>query len=81
MPQNVEACEWLTQTLRSLEPPHLDNCYMNMRAVSTVVFIFSRDISESFSPINDYPEFSYVQTCQGLKGRLFPLHWIDQPLL
>ena len=74
MPQNVEACEWLTLTLRSLEPPHLDNSYMNMRAVSTVVFIFSRDISYSFSLINDYPEFSYVYTHQAPKGRLFFIH-------
>lgn len=33
MPQNVEACEWLTQSIRCLEPPHLDASYINMRAV------------------------------------------------
>ncbi|KAL2610060.1 hypothetical protein R1flu_028633 [Riccia fluitans] len=33
MPQNVEACEWLAQSLRGLEPPFLDPVYVNMRAV------------------------------------------------
>lgn len=33
MPQNVEACEWLSQSLRALEPPYLDACYLNMQAV------------------------------------------------
>ncbi|KAG6545685.1 hypothetical protein Mapa_012870 [Marchantia paleacea] len=33
MPANVEACDWLTQALRGLEPPFLDPVYANMRAV------------------------------------------------
>ncbi|KAH6559562.1 hypothetical protein KP509_1Z003000 [Ceratopteris richardii] len=33
MPQTVEACEWLSQSLHALEPPYLDGCYLNMRAV------------------------------------------------
>ncbi|XP_054817382.1 exocyst complex component SEC3A isoform X1 [Prosopis cineraria] len=33
MIQNVEACEWLTGALRSLEVPYLDPAYANMRAV------------------------------------------------
>ncbi|XP_042494585.1 exocyst complex component SEC3A-like [Macadamia integrifolia] len=33
MLQNIEACEWLTGALRSLEVPNLDPCYANMRAV------------------------------------------------
>ncbi|KAL5715080.1 Exocyst complex component S3A [Ranunculus cassubicifolius] len=33
MIQNVEACEWLTGALRSLESPKLDPSYSNMRAV------------------------------------------------
>ncbi|KAH6559557.1 hypothetical protein KP509_1Z003000 [Ceratopteris richardii] len=32
MPQTVEACEWLSQSLHALEPPYLDGCYLNMRA-------------------------------------------------
>lgn len=34
MLKNVEACEWLTGAIRSLEVPNLDPCYVNMRAVS-----------------------------------------------
>ncbi|KAK1324113.1 Exocyst complex component SEC3A [Acorus calamus] len=33
MLQNVEACEWLTGALCTLEVPRLDPCYANMRAV------------------------------------------------
>lgn len=33
MIQNVEACEWLTGALHTLEVPNLDPCYANMRAV------------------------------------------------
>lgn len=33
MLQNIEACEWLTGALRSLEPPSLDPSFANMRAV------------------------------------------------
>ncbi|CAN4105276.1 unnamed protein product [Withania somnifera] len=33
MLQNIEACEWLTNSLRGLEGPNLDLCYANMRAV------------------------------------------------
>ncbi|KAL3505243.1 hypothetical protein ACH5RR_035084 [Cinchona calisaya] len=33
MLQNIEACEWLTNALRSLEVPSLDPSYANMRAV------------------------------------------------
>ncbi|CAI9753444.1 unnamed protein product [Fraxinus pennsylvanica] len=33
MLQNIEACEWLTKALRSLEGPNLDRGYANMRAV------------------------------------------------
>ncbi|KAL2521032.1 Exocyst complex component SEC3A [Forsythia ovata] len=33
MLQNIEACEWLTNALRSLEVPNLDRGYANMRAV------------------------------------------------
>ncbi|KAL2454988.1 Exocyst complex component SEC3A [Abeliophyllum distichum] len=33
MLQNIEACEWLTNALRSLEVPNLDGGYANMRAV------------------------------------------------
>nr|XP_029116290.1 exocyst complex component SEC3A isoform X3 [Elaeis guineensis] len=33
MLKNVEACEWLTGAIRSLEVPNLDPCYANMRAV------------------------------------------------
>ncbi|CAI9753443.1 unnamed protein product [Fraxinus pennsylvanica] len=33
MLQNIEACEWLTNALRSLEGPNLDRGYANMRAV------------------------------------------------
>ncbi|KAM5564782.1 exocyst complex component SEC3A [Rosa sericea] len=33
MLQNIEACEWLAGALRSLEVPHLDSIYANMRAV------------------------------------------------
>jgi hypothetical protein len=34
MLKNVEACEWLTGAIRSLEVPNLDPSYVNMRAVS-----------------------------------------------
>lgn len=33
MLQNVEACDWLANALRALEPPILDPSYANMRAV------------------------------------------------
>ncbi|KAL6504662.1 Exocyst complex component S3A [Orobanche hederae] len=33
MIQNIEACEWLANTLRSFEAPKLDQCYANMRSV------------------------------------------------
>ncbi|RLN40265.1 exocyst complex component SEC3A-like [Panicum miliaceum] len=33
MLKNVEACEWLTGAIRSLEVPNLDPCYAHMRAV------------------------------------------------
>lgn len=33
MLQNIEACEWLTNSLRSLEVPNLDPSYANMRSV------------------------------------------------
>ncbi|KAE9600062.1 hypothetical protein Lal_00045618 [Lupinus albus] len=33
MPQNVEACEWLTSALHGIEAPNLDPAYENMRAV------------------------------------------------
>ncbi|XP_062215174.1 exocyst complex component SEC3A-like isoform X2 [Phragmites australis] len=33
MLKNVEACEWLTRAIRSLEVPNLDQCYVNIRAV------------------------------------------------
>ncbi|KAI3460279.1 hypothetical protein Pfo_016942 [Paulownia fortunei] len=33
MIQNIEACEWLANALRSLEVPKLDRCYANMRSV------------------------------------------------
>ncbi|CAN4084803.1 unnamed protein product [Withania somnifera] len=33
MPQNIEACEWLTNALHALESPNLDPSYSNMRAV------------------------------------------------
>lgn len=33
MLQNIDACEWLTNALRSLEGPNLDRGYANMRAV------------------------------------------------
>lgn len=33
MPQNLEACDWLASSLRSLEAPYLDANYVNMRAV------------------------------------------------
>ncbi|CDP07584.1 unnamed protein product [Coffea canephora] len=33
MLQNIEACEWLTNALRSLEVPSLDPCYADMHAV------------------------------------------------
>ncbi|PKU68373.1 Exocyst complex component SEC3A [Dendrobium catenatum] len=33
MLKNVEACEWLTGAISSLEVPKLDPCYANMRAV------------------------------------------------
>ncbi|KAL3840347.1 hypothetical protein ACJIZ3_024938 [Penstemon smallii] len=33
MLQNIEACEWLTNALRSLEVPKLDRSYANMRSV------------------------------------------------
>ncbi|MCD7446641.1 Exocyst complex component 1 [Datura stramonium] len=33
MPQNIEACEWLTNVLHGLESPNLDPSYSNMRAV------------------------------------------------
>ncbi|OEL29368.1 Exocyst complex component SEC3A [Dichanthelium oligosanthes] len=33
MLKNVEACEWLTGAIRSLEVPNLDPSYVNMRAV------------------------------------------------
>ncbi|KAI4339867.1 hypothetical protein MLD38_024760 [Melastoma candidum] len=33
MLQNVEACEWLTNSLRGLDVPNLDPSYANMRAV------------------------------------------------
>lgn len=33
MLKNVEACEWLTGAISSLEVPSLDICYANMRAV------------------------------------------------
>ncbi|XP_059289684.1 exocyst complex component SEC3A-like isoform X1 [Lycium ferocissimum] len=33
MPQNIEACEWLTNALPGLESPNLDPSYANMRAV------------------------------------------------
>lgn len=36
MPANVEACDWLTQALRGLEPPFLDPVYANMRAVCSL---------------------------------------------
>ena len=34
MPQNLEACDWLANALRSLDAPFLDSNYVNMRAVS-----------------------------------------------
>ncbi|KAK8964022.1 Exocyst complex component SEC3A [Platanthera guangdongensis] len=34
MLKNVEACEWLTGAISSLEVPNLDPCYANMRAPS-----------------------------------------------
>ncbi|KAL8029944.1 hypothetical protein ABFX02_14G255400 [Erythranthe guttata] len=33
MVQNIEACEWLANALRSLEVPQLDRSYSNMRSV------------------------------------------------
>lgn len=33
MLQNIEACEWLANTLRNLEVPQLDRTYANMRSV------------------------------------------------
>lgn len=33
MLQNIEACEWLANALRSLEVPTLDRTYANMRSV------------------------------------------------
>ncbi|KAK6130950.1 hypothetical protein DH2020_035312 [Rehmannia glutinosa] len=33
MIENIEACEWLANALRSLEVPKLDRCYANMRSV------------------------------------------------
>jgi hypothetical protein len=40
MLKNVEACEWLTGAIRSLEVPNLDPCYVNMRAVSYACLFF-----------------------------------------
>lgn len=40
MLQNIEACEWLAGALRSLEVPHLDPIYANMRAVCILPFSF-----------------------------------------
>lgn len=39
MLQNVEACEWLANALRSLEIPRLDPVYANMRAVIFITII------------------------------------------
>ncbi|KAL2459101.1 Exocyst complex component SEC3A [Forsythia ovata] len=33
MHQNIDACEWLTEVLQSLEVPNIDRSYVNMRAV------------------------------------------------
>ncbi|KAL2459160.1 Exocyst complex component SEC3A [Forsythia ovata] len=33
MHQNIDACEWLTEVLQSLEVPNIDRSYANMRAV------------------------------------------------
>ncbi|XP_051150899.1 exocyst complex component SEC3A-like [Andrographis paniculata] len=33
MLQNIEACEWLTNALRNLEVPKLDQCYASMKSV------------------------------------------------
>lgn len=41
MLQNIEACEWLAGALRSLEVPHLDPIYANMRAVCILPFSFA----------------------------------------
>ena len=40
MLQNIEACEWLTNALRSLEVPSLDPCYADMRAVCILLWTF-----------------------------------------
>jgi hypothetical protein len=40
MLKNVEACEWLTGAIRSLEVPNLDPCYVNKRAVSYLFLVF-----------------------------------------
>ncbi|PIN15838.1 Exocyst protein Sec3 [Handroanthus impetiginosus] len=33
MHENIDACEWLADALRSLEVPNLDRCYANMKSV------------------------------------------------
>ncbi|CAL1410952.1 unnamed protein product [Linum trigynum] len=33
MTQNIEACEWLTRALQSMEAPNIDSSYANMRSV------------------------------------------------
>lgn len=40
MPQNIEACEWLTNALHGLESPKLDPSYSNMRAVCSLAYSF-----------------------------------------
>lgn len=40
MLQNIEACEWLTRALSSLEAPKLDPAYAIMRAVCDLPFSF-----------------------------------------
>ena len=48
MLQNIEACEWLTGALRSLEAPSLDPSYASIRAVYTFSAFFSFILSDSF---------------------------------
>nr|XP_023905431.1 exocyst complex component SEC3A [Quercus suber]POF19730.1 exocyst complex component sec3a [Quercus suber] len=65
MLQNIEACEWLTGALRSLDVPNLDSTYANMRAVrekraelekmkSTFVRRASEFLSNYFASLVDF---------------------------
>lgn len=58
MLKNVEACEWLTGAIRSLEVPNLDPCYVNMRAVSFLYVLLFRYFLLSFVSLDSYAAIS-----------------------